>query len=1504
MNKLFTKIATLSIGLAMAIGVGVAVGGKEARVARAATSYAYYQFTSKAWVSKLNTTGYSGSSGTTKNWTSTKEGGQLSSGQGVQITTTVSTSTVTCPDSYSDITSVVVTYCTNDKSGVGSINGYVGTTSGSPATFNITKPSSGGTTLKSATFTFSKATGAPKFTVTCTTNSVYIYGVTVTYGSGEDDYENDPNLTSPVTIGPTSSCAVALPTTSGSAHSSATPNRISGLAIRERNIYKSGSNYIMFVENKGFIYNVDSLGTINSVAITYSSGTSTSGKVGVYFGTSVLSDYTTTSNITIKGQSQTDTFTNTTVGNGFFQLSTSNKNVQVTSIVVTYGKTYTVTYYGNNNTGGSVPVDGTTYIDGATVTVKSNSGSLIRTGYSFGGWNTNSSGTGTNYVAGSGTFTISANQSLFAKWNASTYSISYSLDGGSHGTTHPTSGTYDTAFYVSAPTKTGYTFTGWTVTNGLDSGTAKWGTTSSPSTTISDISTKCVNGSAGNVYFKNINASSAAVTLTATWSINSYSIIGTISNGSLSDDTDVDYNDELNITIVPDENYTYPSSIDSVTMGGATYLGYQYSSSNGSFYIEHVTGDVEIVASCVNSSATQYEFSYDLTHCTISNAPETMYDNEIKELTIVPDEHYKLPAESGNLVSVTGAVDWSYDDDEGTITIDGAEDNLEVSVECVAKSENTISMGTLTGVSEASGNPHSVEEDASVSLTFTANSDYGLPTSSGVTVTGAKSSSWTQETGVLVITGGTSNITVFITGISKDISTITLGSKTTAYTLGDNFDMPSVTVGFNIGGSQVVTGDADLSGPVTNGVVTGSGTITISYTYEPTGTTLSSSYTITATPITPVTGGIVKVTSTSDLALNDKIVIVNETASVVMTTAVPATGTLGTASIEIEDSEITSDLPDNAAILTLSSGNSSSGWALTNGSNYLYVPNNNTRGTVLRSTSATNVISFSSGDATVKATSDATGYLQYNSGSPRFSNYTSSQATIQIYKIIDPVVKSLKWITATVKSGTYYQGNSVSDTDFTVTAYYDDATSEVVTQNITVTNNILTVVGKNIVTISYGGKSCTADVIAVEQTATLIGLSWAQGELTIIDGQEIDFSTLGTITATYDTAEPATKSIESCTVSIYTKSGGDYSKVTDISDGATITSTSHGKYLGVSYTEKAVTKIAYSSAPIYVVEELNEVRSKVEVISWSKSTSIEDGDIVTFVGETDTVCATSFNSSHWINAESYTTSVSTDFYFEVGTVEVDDETYYTFHNKDGYLGNHSTGTSSNNNAYLDSEIDEDDYKNYFTVEFDDGDVIITSVYDSRRSLQLRNGTPDRFAFYGQAQTAIQLYKGTRSWSPTGPNIANTDATAQKVVLEFAEEFNKVMQCDSSGETTGVAGNWSDLSETFDNWFFNGDKDLTEDQIENALALFAGGDAVDGGDTLQDMLARYQYICAKYKLTDFLANKAHRPPVPKSINFRVFASIQDAGSAIGIIAISVASLAAVGGYFFLRKKKED
>ncbi len=77
--------------------------------------------------------------------------------------------------------------------------------------------------------------------------------------------------------------------------------------------------------------------------------------------------------------------------------------------------TYSVTYDGNGNDSGSVPVDATVYNSGDPVTVLGNTGSLGLTGFTFNGWNTSADGSGTSYVGGN-TFSITANTSLYAQW--------------------------------------------------------------------------------------------------------------------------------------------------------------------------------------------------------------------------------------------------------------------------------------------------------------------------------------------------------------------------------------------------------------------------------------------------------------------------------------------------------------------------------------------------------------------------------------------------------------------------------------------------------------------------------------------------------------------------------------------------------------------------------------------------------------------------------------------------------------------------------------------------------------------------------------------------------------------------------------------------------------------------------------------------------------------------------------------------------------------------------
>ena len=165
---------------------------------------------------------------------------------------------------------------------------------------------------------------------------------------------------------------------------------------------------------------------------------------------------------------------------------------------------YSVTYDANNSTGGQVPTDSGSYNSGSTVTVKSNSGSLVRTGYTFGGWNTAANGSGGTYAAtGSATFTITSNVTLYAVWNINSFTVTYNENDGS-GTTATASKNYgdtDALTFSNPWTRTGYTFVGWATTSGATSAASSYTVT-------------------------------GAVTLYAVWQANSYTITYNKNDGS------------------------------------------------------------------------------------------------------------------------------------------------------------------------------------------------------------------------------------------------------------------------------------------------------------------------------------------------------------------------------------------------------------------------------------------------------------------------------------------------------------------------------------------------------------------------------------------------------------------------------------------------------------------------------------------------------------------------------------------------------------------------------------------------------------------------------------------------------------------------------------------------------------------------------------------------------------------------------------------------------------
>ena len=225
----------------------------------------------------------------------------------------------------------------------------------------------------------------------------------------------------------------------------------------------------------------------------------------------------------------------------------------------------------NGGDGDIHSISGLTTTNGVTLPVPNE-----RAGYSFDGVWTNASGvafqSGTEIFPAEALGIRNADTSftLYAKWSSNPFSIDYDLAGGSYGDEHPSSATFGEAFKVSAPTRKGYDFKGWTFAN-YDSSNARWGTSQDPAYTISAGSAYPSDG--GDIWLKNLSTnSSPAVTMTATWEAKTYTanLIFSVASNTPTDFVVVTYDQPLpRITTIP------------VYATGADFLGYYTDESGG-----------------------------------------------------------------------------------------------------------------------------------------------------------------------------------------------------------------------------------------------------------------------------------------------------------------------------------------------------------------------------------------------------------------------------------------------------------------------------------------------------------------------------------------------------------------------------------------------------------------------------------------------------------------------------------------------------------------------------------------------------------------------------------------------------------------------------------------------------------------------------------------------------------------------------------------------------------
>ena len=151
---------------------------------------------------------------------------------------------------------------------------------------------------------------------------------------------------------------------------------------------------------------------------------------------------------------------NLSTAGGTYVLTVTSKTGYISQIDMTTATTarFNVSYDGNGSTSGSVPEDDNDYAVDASVTVQAQ-GTMEKANYTFGGWNTANNGTGTNYVAGSGTFSIKGATTLYAHWTQTINLAPGAKGTGSLGATVSWNGTAVRGF--TAHTAAGYSLTGY-----------------------------------------------------------------------------------------------------------------------------------------------------------------------------------------------------------------------------------------------------------------------------------------------------------------------------------------------------------------------------------------------------------------------------------------------------------------------------------------------------------------------------------------------------------------------------------------------------------------------------------------------------------------------------------------------------------------------------------------------------------------------------------------------------------------------------------------------------------------------------------------------------------------------------------------------------------------------------------------------------------------------------------------------------------------------------------
>ncbi len=456
---------------------------------------------------------------------------------------------------------------------------------------------------------------------------------------------------------------------------------------------------------------------------------------------------------------------------------------------------YTVTY--NANGGSGAPAN-QTKTHGTTLTLSTAAPS--RSGYTFKGWATSSTATSATYQPG-GTYSSNANITLYAVWEGGQYTISYNANGGSGAPSNQTKAR-DVNLTLSStkPTRTGYTFVGWSTSSTATSAAYQPGSTFS-----SNANTTLYAVWKANTYTVRYNANAGSGTMSTSshtydtiktlslntftrngytflgWSTNLYATTATYTNGQEVKNLSSTNGEIIELYAVWQKKTVSAISISSPPTKTVYYVGDDLNTSGLKIKVTYTDGTYEDI-----TSGNGLSMSYNMTIVgtrTVSvklEGKSTTFNITIKAPTITLSEATKTIIVD-DIVTVTATTDpagqtviWSSSDTNVATVVDGV---------VTAKGEGN---ATITAKFTYNGKEYSETCDVTVAadtytVSYNANGGGGAPSSQiktyGVSLT--LSNTVPTRTGYTFLGWSTSSTATSATYQPSD--SFTVNANTTLY---------------------------------------------------------------------------------------------------------------------------------------------------------------------------------------------------------------------------------------------------------------------------------------------------------------------------------------------------------------------------------------------------------------------------------------------------------------------------------------------------------------------------------------------------------------------------------------------------------------------------------------------------------------------------------------------------------------------------------------------------